>query len=414
MSDTTFNRPDLSAFSRLDNLGLEVWGQYVEEKRTVLACRVMDEDLWYRRCGCEGVARDTVIRRLAHEPYGWRRTILHVSARRYRCQACSHVWRQDMGKAADPRAKLSRAAVRWALAGLVVHHLTVARIADALAVSWNTVNTAVLSEGRRAFIADASRFEGVRVIGVVEHVWRHTRPRRQVRHRHLGLDAHPRPERPLASPGHGPGPLQADLQDLLGPSDTPRHASVEQFGAHAGPEGDPLVGLGPIRPACSTVRPWPPSTAVQPPRAGRSGGRRGAIGADRARGGPREGRPPKARARRPLDGPGAHRVGDLGSFSLRGRTDRGRQVVADAARRHAPGRITPMDHQRLARPGLRCPLSPPAAARGQPARPLGATGPEGPHLRINGPWPLPLPRAGTRRRSRPAPPTTPDDRSAQR
>ena len=38
----------------------------------------------------------------------------------------------------------------------------------------------------------------------------------------------------------------------------------------------------------------------------------------------------------------------------------------------------------------------------------------GAHLRINGPWPLPLPRAGTRRRSLPAPPTTPDDRSAQR
>lgn len=119
-----------------------------------------------------------------------------------------------------------------------------------------------------------------------------------------------------------------------------------------------------------------------------------------------EGRPPKARVRRPLDGPGAHRIGDLGSSSLRGRTDRGRQVVADAAHRHAPGRITPMDHQRLARPGRRCPLSPPAAARGQPARPLGATGPEGPHLRINGPWPLLLPRAGTRRRSRPASPTT--------
>ena len=116
-----------------------MWGQYVGEDRTVLACRVMKEDPWCRRCGCQGVARDTVIRHLAHESYGWRPTILHVSVRRYRCRTCSHVWRQDMGKAtADPRAKLSRAAVRWALAGLVVHHLTVARIADALAVSWNT------------------------------------------------------------------------------------------------------------------------------------------------------------------------------------------------------------------------------------------------------------------------------------
>ena len=80
----------------------------------------------------------TLIRRLAHEPYGWRPTILHVSVRRYRCQGCSHVWRQDMSQAADPRAKLSRAAVRWALTGLVVHHLTVARISQALGVSWKS------------------------------------------------------------------------------------------------------------------------------------------------------------------------------------------------------------------------------------------------------------------------------------
>ena len=71
-------------------------------------------------------------------PCGWRPTIVHVSVRRYRCQGCSHVWRQDMSQAADPRAKLSRAAVRWAPTGLVVHHLTVARIAQALGVSWKS------------------------------------------------------------------------------------------------------------------------------------------------------------------------------------------------------------------------------------------------------------------------------------
>ena len=104
----------------------------------------------------------------------WRPTILHVSVRRYRCQTCAHVWRQDMSQAADPRAKLSRSKVRWALTGLVVHHLTVARISQALGVSWNTANTAVLGEGQRLLINDPTRFDGVRVIGVDEHVWRHT------------------------------------------------------------------------------------------------------------------------------------------------------------------------------------------------------------------------------------------------
>ena len=118
MPNTTFDRPDLSAFTRLDDLGLEVTGQRIEPDHAVLACRIVGEDRWCRRCGCQGEARDTVIRRLAHEPYGWRPTILHVSVRRYRCPECAHVWRQDMSQAADPRAKLSRAAVRWALTGL--------------------------------------------------------------------------------------------------------------------------------------------------------------------------------------------------------------------------------------------------------------------------------------------------------
>ena len=138
MANTIFGRPDLSAFTRLDDLGLEVTGQRIGADRAVLACCITGEGRWCRRCGCQGVARDTVVRRLAHESCGWRPTIVHVSVRRYRCQGCSHVWRQDMSQAADPRAKLSRAAVRWALTGLVVHHLTVTRIAQALAVSWKS------------------------------------------------------------------------------------------------------------------------------------------------------------------------------------------------------------------------------------------------------------------------------------
>jgi len=85
------------------------------------------------------------------------------------------VWRQDSSKAAEPRAKLSRRGLRWALEAIVCQHLSVARVAEGLAVSWNTANNAVLAEGQRLLIADPARFDGVRVIGVDEHVWRHTR-----------------------------------------------------------------------------------------------------------------------------------------------------------------------------------------------------------------------------------------------
>ncbi|MCV7471111.1 ISL3 family transposase, partial [Micrococcus luteus] len=70
---------------------------------------------------------------------------------------------------------LSRRALRWALEALVVQHLTVARVAEALDVRWNTANDAVLAEGQRLLIDDPARFDGVTAIGVDEHVWRHTR-----------------------------------------------------------------------------------------------------------------------------------------------------------------------------------------------------------------------------------------------
>ncbi len=178
--DATFACPDLTTFTRLDVLGLEVIGQRLEPDCAVLACRVVDPDDsagWCRRCGREGVPHESVTRRLAHEPFGWRPTTLLVTVRRYRCTGCGHVWRQDTSSAAESRAKLSRRGLRWALEGIVVQHLTVARVADGLGVSWNTANDAVLAEGRRVLIDGPGRFDGVAVVGVDEHAWRHTRRR---------------------------------------------------------------------------------------------------------------------------------------------------------------------------------------------------------------------------------------------
>ncbi len=101
--------------------------------------------------------------------------MLEVLVRRYRCADCCHVWRQDITKAAEPKARLSRRGLRWALEGIVIQHLTVARLAEGLAVSWNTANHAVLAEGKRVLINNPHRFDGVTTIGVDEHVWRHTR-----------------------------------------------------------------------------------------------------------------------------------------------------------------------------------------------------------------------------------------------
>ncbi len=175
MFNATFATPDLTTFCRLDELGLVAVGQRLERHRAVIECRVADVDPWCRRCGAEGVSRDSVTRRLAHEPFGHRPTTLLVRVRRYRCSHCARTWRQDTSLAAAPRSKISRGGLAWALAGIVVDHLTVSRAAAGLGVSWNTANAAVIAEGRRRLIDDPARFDGVTTIGVDEHVWRHTR-----------------------------------------------------------------------------------------------------------------------------------------------------------------------------------------------------------------------------------------------
>jgi len=96
VAEPTFDCPDLDFVCLLDRLGLTVTGQQVLPDRTVLACRVREPDefadgsCWCSRCGELGVPRDTVVRRLAHVPIGWRPTALHVTVRRYRCPGCAH------------------------------------------------------------------------------------------------------------------------------------------------------------------------------------------------------------------------------------------------------------------------------------------------------------------------------------
>ena len=175
MPDATFDAPDLTTFCRLDELGLRVVGQRLEPDRAVLECRVVEPDPWCRGCGVEGAPRGTVTRRLAHAPFGHRPTTLLVRVRCYQCANCGRVWRQDTSAAAEPKAKISRGGLAWALEAIVLDHLTVSRVAVGLGVSWHTANNAVLDEGHRLLISDPARFDGVAVIGVDEHVWRHTR-----------------------------------------------------------------------------------------------------------------------------------------------------------------------------------------------------------------------------------------------
>ena len=70
--------PCLDTFCRLDRLGLSVTAQRVEPDHTVLRCRPTTPPSPCPGCAGPGVRHDTVLRRLAHVPFGWKPTILEV------------------------------------------------------------------------------------------------------------------------------------------------------------------------------------------------------------------------------------------------------------------------------------------------------------------------------------------------
>ncbi len=67
------------------------------------------------------------------------------------------------------------AAVLWALKSVVIDRLSIARVAGSLRSSWHAVNGAVLDAGPALLSDDPTRLDGVRVLGIVEHCWRHPR-----------------------------------------------------------------------------------------------------------------------------------------------------------------------------------------------------------------------------------------------
>lgn len=54
-------------------------------------------------------------------------------------------------------------------------HLTVSRPTSGLGMSWYPANAAIITEGKRRLMNDPHCFDGVTMIGVDEHVWRHTK-----------------------------------------------------------------------------------------------------------------------------------------------------------------------------------------------------------------------------------------------
>jgi hypothetical protein len=57
----------------------------------------------------------------------------------------------------------------------MIDRMTIAAVARELGLSWDTVNTIAMDATQMIVAADNTRLDGVRVIGVDEHRWSHTR-----------------------------------------------------------------------------------------------------------------------------------------------------------------------------------------------------------------------------------------------
>ncbi|CCH79306.1 transposase [Nostocoides japonicum T1-X7] len=86
------------------------------------------------------------------------------------CPVVSFVEQDE--RVAAPRSKLTTRACRWAIEQIRREHASVNGVRRQLGTSWSTVWTSI-EPILAAAAADESRFEGVRILGVDEHVWHH-------------------------------------------------------------------------------------------------------------------------------------------------------------------------------------------------------------------------------------------------
>jgi transposase len=165
---------------RTVELGVTITDAAVDGEVPVVFCNLLDDGVGRRcpGCGGEGVYRDTVIRKVTDVPVVGHPLRLRVRVPRYRCPAADcarEVFAHNTSQLARPGASTTRRCARYILRRLMIDRATVAAVARELGLSWDTVNTIALDATRMIIAADTGRLDGVRVIGVDEHRWSHTR-----------------------------------------------------------------------------------------------------------------------------------------------------------------------------------------------------------------------------------------------
>jgi transposase len=164
---------------RTVELGVTITDAAVDGEVTVVFCNLLDDG---QRdcpgCGIEGRYRDTVIRAVTDVPVVGHPLRLRVRVPRYRCvnTACDReVFAHNTDRLARRGWSTTRRCARYILRRLMIDRATVAAVARELGLSWDTVNTIAMDATQMILATDTTRLDGVRVIGVDEHRWAHTR-----------------------------------------------------------------------------------------------------------------------------------------------------------------------------------------------------------------------------------------------
>ena len=91
-------------------------------------------------------------------------------------ELCSQgVFTEQDDQVAAPRALLTKRAVWWAARQMRRKNASVTGLARQLDTAWATVHDPVMRL-LEELDADQSRFDGVEILGVGEHLWRHENP----------------------------------------------------------------------------------------------------------------------------------------------------------------------------------------------------------------------------------------------
>lgn len=166
---------------RTVELGVTITDAAVDGDATVVFCTLLDDgQRGCPGCGGEGIYRDTVIRRVTDVPVVGHPLRLQVRVPRYRCTTTGcdrEVFAHNTDHLARRGWATTRRCARYICRRLMIDRATVAAVARELGLSWDTVNTIAMDATTAIVAADTTRLDGVRVIGVDEHRWSHTRRR---------------------------------------------------------------------------------------------------------------------------------------------------------------------------------------------------------------------------------------------